>query len=81
MNVTCAAAQAATADTMRITAGYGFTYMFDVTTTNSVFDPGAAGQCEQSGGDLTASSPCYTRLAGKARPTAAGTMRSSRRHR
>lgn len=57
-----------------ITAGYGFTYMFDVTTTNSVFDPGAAAQCEQSGGDLkTPSSPCLTRLAGKARPTAAGT--------
>jgi len=56
-----------------ISAGYGFTYMFDVTTTNSVFDPGAAMACEQTGRDLKSSSPCFTQLAGKARPTAAGT--------
>jgi hypothetical protein len=55
-----------------ITAGYGFTYMFDLTTTSSVFDPGAANLCDQSGGALT-SSACLTRLAGKARPTSAGT--------
>jgi hypothetical protein len=55
-----------------ITAGYGFTYMFDVTANNSVFAPGAAAGCQAAGGDLTAGD-CMTRLAGKARPTAAGT--------
>lgn len=59
-----------------IGAGYGFTYMFGVNATSSVFDPGAATACEQSGGDLTAGSACYTRLAGKARPTAAGSYQS-----
>ena len=61
-----------------LTAGYAFTYMFDVTTTTSVFDPGAAARCEQSGGDLSPSSACFTRLDGKARPTSAGTYGSLR---
>ncbi|HEX2657815.1 MAG TPA: hypothetical protein VHU40_06070, partial [Polyangia bacterium] len=56
-----------------ITAGYAFTYMFDVTTASSSFDPGAAARCEQSGGDLSPASACFVRLAGKARPTSAGT--------
>ena len=60
-----------------ITAGYGFTYMFDVTATNSVFDPNAANACQGAGGDLR-STACMTRLDGKARPTAAGTYGTTR---
>lgn len=59
-----------------IGAGYGFTYMFGVNTNGSVFDPNAAAACEQAGGDLTPGSVCYTRLAGKARPSAAGSYHS-----
>jgi hypothetical protein len=55
-----------------LNAGYGFTYMFPVTVTNSVFDPGAAARCATAGGDL-GTADCRTQLAGQARPTAAGT--------
>ena len=64
-----------------IGAGYGFTYMFGVTATGSAFDPTAAAACEQSGGNLgagAAGTACFTRLAGRARPTAAGTYQSHR---
>lgn len=55
---------------LSLVAGYGFTYMFDVTASRGSFDPGAAQQCEQAEGDMNA---CEKRLAGLARPTAAGT--------
>ena len=57
-------------------AGYGFTHMFGVTANSSVFDPSAATACEAAGGDLTPGSSCYKRLAGQARPSAAGSYRS-----
>jgi hypothetical protein len=58
-----------------IGAGYGFTYMFGVTANRSVFDPTASASCEQAGGDRN-SAACLTRIAGQARPTAAGTYQS-----
>lgn len=58
---------------LSLVAGYGFTYMFDVTTSpGSSFDPGAAGACDEAHGDLN-NPACQKQLAGLARPTAAGT--------
>ncbi len=56
--------------------GYGVTFMRAVDVTNSVFKPELAGKCvdpppDGSGGSI-ASKPCQGRLAGYARPTAAG---------
>jgi long-subunit fatty acid transport protein len=56
---------------LSIAAGYGFTYMFPVTTTDSVFHPSAAADCAAAGGDL-GTAACVDRLNGTARPTAAG---------
>jgi long-subunit fatty acid transport protein len=50
-------------------AGYGVTIMSDVTANPSAFDPKAATVCTDAGGDLDR---CGARLAGQARPTAAG---------
>jgi hypothetical protein len=50
--------------------------MFGVAANDSVFDSMAARNCELAGGDLTAGSPCYKRLTGQARPSAAGTYQS-----
>jgi Outer membrane protein transport protein (OMPP1/FadL/TodX) len=55
---------------LSLVAGYGFTYMFDVTAAPGSFNSSAASTCEEAAGDLKA---CETRLAGLARPTAAGT--------
>jgi len=59
---------------LSVGAGYGFTYMFDV-TGGGAFDPTAAGDCERAGGDLGA---CQARLGGLARPAATGTYGSHR---
>jgi len=59
---------------LSVTAGYGFTYMFDV-NGGTAFQPAAASDCELKGGDLDA---CRLRLAGLARPTADGTYGSHR---
>jgi len=59
-----------------IGAGYGFTYMFGVASNQSVFDAGAASACEAAASDLTPGSSCYKRLAGQARPSAAGSYHS-----
>jgi hypothetical protein len=54
--------------------GYGVTWMPSVTVTGSAFDPTAATACADANNDLGApGSPCRRRLAGQARPTAAGT--------
>ncbi len=58
----------------RIEAGYALTWMFPVTVGTSVFDPAAATACAQAAGDL-ALPACQTRLAGQARPTAAGSYK------
>jgi long-subunit fatty acid transport protein len=56
---------------LRLTAGYALAVTPAATTETSVFDPTAAVACEEARGDL-ASPECYKRLAGAARPTAAG---------
>jgi hypothetical protein len=56
-------------------AGYGITIMPSVTVTNSVFVPGAAMACTDSGGDLD-NAGCQARLNGNARPSANGTYTS-----
>jgi long-subunit fatty acid transport protein len=56
---------------LRIAAGYALTWMVPVTAGTSVFDPTAAAACAQTLGDLSLPA-CQTRLAGQARPTAAG---------
>jgi hypothetical protein len=53
-------------------AGYGITIMGDVAANPSAFDPTAATVCTDAGGNLT-NQACTARLAGQARPTAAGT--------
>jgi Outer membrane protein transport protein (OMPP1/FadL/TodX) len=53
-----------------LSAGYGLALMQQVTVNSSVFDPQAATNCADHGGDLDA---CMKRLQGTARPTAAGT--------
>ena len=58
----------------RIEAGYALTWMFPVTVGTSVFNPAAATACAQAAGDL-ALPACQTRLAGQARPTAAGSYK------
>jgi long-subunit fatty acid transport protein len=52
-----------------LAAGYGVTLMPGVTANPSVFDPAAATACADANGDLDA---CKARVAGYARPTAAG---------
>jgi len=54
-----------------IGGGYGITFMRTVDVTNSAFDPTAATTCADNQGNL-ASPACQARLAGRARPTAAG---------
>jgi hypothetical protein len=54
-----------------IGGGYGVTLMRSVDVTSSAFQPEAARACAESNGDLTRD-PCKARLAGQARPTAAG---------
>lgn len=62
---------------LRLTAGYALAWMPAVDTGGaSVFDPTAAGKCADSGGDLS-TAPCMARVAGTARPTAAGRYSSS----
>lgn len=61
---------------LNIGAGYGFTYMFDV-SGGTAFDPTAAARCRDAGSDLAADA-CQKRLAGLARPAAAGTYGSQR---
>jgi long-subunit fatty acid transport protein len=56
---------------LRLTAGYALAITPAVTDDQSVFDPEAARACAAAGGDLT-SEACIKRLAGAARPTAAG---------
>jgi hypothetical protein len=56
---------------LRLTAGYALALTPAVTTETSVFDPTAATACEAARGDLGVPA-CYKRLAGAARPTAAG---------
>jgi len=57
-------------------AGYGFTYMFPVTSSGS-FNPQAASGCTMAGGDLT-SHDCQLLREGLARPTSSGRYTSSR---
>jgi long-chain fatty acid transport protein len=56
---------------LRLTAGYALAITPAVTNDRSVFDPTAARACTEAGGDLTTEA-CIKRLAGAARPTAAG---------
>jgi long-subunit fatty acid transport protein len=56
---------------VRLEAGYALTWMVPVTVDDSVFSPTAAATCAEAGGDLSVPA-CRTRLAGQARPTAAG---------
>jgi hypothetical protein len=51
--------------------GYGVTFMRAVDVTNSAFEPTAATACTASGNNLTTEA-CQLRMAGRARPTAAG---------
>jgi long-subunit fatty acid transport protein len=53
-------------------AGYGFSYMPQVTARPSSFLPGAAAACTAAGDDLR-NPNCMARLGGSARPTADGT--------
>jgi long-subunit fatty acid transport protein len=53
-----------------LAAGYGITFMGEVTASPSAFDPTAATACADAHGDLDA---CVARNQGRARPTAAGT--------
>jgi hypothetical protein len=57
---------------LRITLGYAFSITPEQTTGASVFNPQAASGCADAQGDLTTVA-CTERLAGQARPTAAGT--------
>jgi long-subunit fatty acid transport protein len=59
---------------LRIAAGYALAWMFPVTVNNSTFNPAAATACAQAAGDLSLPA-CQTRLAGQARPTAAGSYK------
>jgi long-subunit fatty acid transport protein len=54
--------------------GYGLTIMPSVTVNDSAFDPRFATGCVAAGGDLD-NDGCQARLAGRARPTAAGTYK------
>jgi long-subunit fatty acid transport protein len=56
---------------VRLEAGYALTWMVPVTVDASVFSPTAASACVDAGGDLSAPA-CRTRMAGQARPSAAG---------
>ena len=51
--------------------GYGITFMRAVNVTDSVFKPQLASECDGANGSL-AHPACQARLAGQARPTAAG---------
>jgi long-subunit fatty acid transport protein len=51
--------------------GYGLTIMPSVTVNDSIFDPTQATKCVDAGGDIH-NTACLARLAGQARPTAAG---------
>jgi long-subunit fatty acid transport protein len=55
-----------------IGGGYGITFMPEVTAASSLFDPTQATACANANGDLS-NAACLARLAGRARPTAAGT--------
>jgi long-subunit fatty acid transport protein len=57
---------------LRLTAGYALALTPATDTGSSVFDPTAAGRCAEAMGNLE-SAPCLARVAGTARPTAAGT--------
>lgn len=57
-----------------IGGGYGLTYLFPVTASGSVFDPGFATRCAASGHDL-GSPDCAATNQGRARPSADGTYR------
>jgi hypothetical protein len=57
---------------LSLTAGYGFTYMQDVTAHPSSFQPAAAQACKDSGFNLNLQS-CQQLQQGQARPTADGT--------
>jgi hypothetical protein len=57
---------------LRITLGYAFSITPEKSTGASVFNPRAASDCADAQGNL-ATVACTERLAGQARPTAAGT--------
>ena len=58
-------------------AGYGITIMPNVTVTDSIFDPTAAGACAMSDDNLSVpDGPCQRRANGTARPSANGTYTS-----
>ena len=59
-------------------AGYGITFMPAVNVTNSVFDPEYATRLRRSAGGNLANEACQARLAGRARPTAAGRYTATR---
>jgi len=54
-----------------LSAGYGFSYMPEVTAHPSNFDPAAAAACDAAGGDLRDPN-CVRRQQGLARPSADG---------
>jgi long-subunit fatty acid transport protein len=60
-----------------LAGGYGITFMSDVNVTNSVFKPEFASGCFAAGGNLDTEA-CQARLAGRARPTAAGRYSAAR---
>jgi len=56
---------------LSIGVGYGFSYLFPVTTAHSSFDPSFAAACAASGHDLT-SAACAATNQGRARPSTDG---------
>jgi len=62
---------------VKIGGGYALMWMFPVTVRDSRFDPTAASACAQAADDLSLPA-CQARLAGQARPTAAGTYKMMR---
>ena len=62
---------------LRIAVGYALTWMFPVTVGASTFNPAAATACAKAADDLSLPA-CQTRLAGQARPTAAGSYKMLR---
>lgn len=72
-----AMAELALGGSLRLAAGYALGLMLPVEASASIFDPRAAAACDDAGGDLELPA-CKTRLAGAARPTAAGSYRQVR---
>jgi hypothetical protein len=70
------AAQIRIGSSFMLAAGYAFTIMPAVSTGESAFNPASAVACGDARGDLE-NPACQDRLAGKARPTAAGRYRQT----